>query len=89
MAKALNSFLPRQERSNDWRSRWKQEKAENSKIFRNYYRVFDPVPADGPLLIKPAALLLFCTGADKQLLDLLDIVRLHPATEGEHHLTVC
>ena len=26
---------------------------------------------------------------DEQLLDLLDIVRLHPATEGEHHLTVC
>ena len=25
---------------------------------------------------------------DEQLLDLLDIVRLHPATEGEHHFTV-
>ena len=47
MAKALNSFLPRQERSNDWRSRWKQEKAENSKTFRNYCRVFDRVSADG------------------------------------------
>ena len=26
---------------------------------------------------------------DEQLLDLLDIVRLHPAAESEHHLTVC
>jgi hypothetical protein len=64
MAKVSDSFLQRQERSNDWRSRRKQEKAENSKKFRNYYRVFDRVPADGPLLMKPAALLLFYTGAD-------------------------
>ena len=26
---------------------------------------------------------------DEQLLELLDILRLHPATESEHHLTVC
>ena len=26
---------------------------------------------------------------DEQLLKLLDILRLHPATESEHHLTVC
>jgi len=26
---------------------------------------------------------------DKQLSDLLDILRLHPATESENHLTVC
>ena len=26
---------------------------------------------------------------DEQLSDLLDILRLHPAAESEHHLTVC
>jgi hypothetical protein len=26
---------------------------------------------------------------DEQLLELLDILPLHPATESEHHLTVC
>ena len=26
---------------------------------------------------------------DEQLLELLDILRLHPATEREHYLTVC
>ena len=26
---------------------------------------------------------------DEQLLKLLDILRLHPAAESEHHLTVC
>jgi hypothetical protein len=26
---------------------------------------------------------------DEQLSELLDILRLHPATESEHHLTVC
>jgi hypothetical protein len=26
---------------------------------------------------------------DEQLLELLDILRLHPAAESEHHLTVC
>src|SRR6266404_7850697 len=26
---------------------------------------------------------------DEQLLELLDILRLHPATESKHHLTVC
>jgi len=26
---------------------------------------------------------------DEQLLKLLDILRLYPATESEHHLTVC
>jgi hypothetical protein len=26
---------------------------------------------------------------DEQLLELLDIIRLNPATESEHHLTVC
>ena len=26
---------------------------------------------------------------DEQLLELLDILGLHPATESEHHLTVC
>ena len=29
-----------------------------------------------------------CLG-DEQLLDLPDILRLHPAAESEHHLTVC
>jgi hypothetical protein len=26
---------------------------------------------------------------DEQLLELLDLLHLHPATESEHHLTVC
>jgi len=26
---------------------------------------------------------------NEQLLELFDILRLHPATESEHHLTVC
>ena len=26
---------------------------------------------------------------DEQLLELLDILRLHSATESEHHLTIC
>lgn len=26
---------------------------------------------------------------DEQLLDLIEILRLHPATESKHHLTVC
>jgi len=63
MAKASGNFLPEQESSNDWRSR-RDSKSENSKEFRNSYRVLYRVPPTGPLLIKPAEVMLFFTGAN-------------------------
>ena len=65
MAKASGNFLPEQESSNDWRSR-RDSKSENSKEFRNSYRVLYRVPPTGPLLIKPAEVMLFFTGANNQ-----------------------
>jgi len=64
MAKASGNFLPEQESSNDWRSR-RDSKSENSKEFRNSYRVLYRVPPTGPLLIKPAEVMLFFTGANR------------------------